>query len=347
MSTLYLRGKSVWIAFTDQFGTYRRRRLGVEAVNGVIPKDAHRLKQKIDVEVANHTWGLKNDIRRITLSELRDEFVAFIGGVRDPQTVYLYKLAVKQLIEYIGDVPIATITQETISEFRDRLTKDKSAAKASQTLRSLSPMFQWAAVHNKWIPFTPINRYNRVTLKRKTPQVYSDEELQKFFTWLFDTGRAHFLRQIQFLLLTGFRLNESCTLTWDKVDIANGVIFHYDDKKDEWLPYPMDDTLQRFMKNVPREGEFVFHYRSKHSLGKIMSIAREAGVIRKGLKIHSLKTTYIRNLISAGLSTTEIHKLAHHRSYATTDYYYSTFQMDHLRDALKKSRRVKGVQKLR
>ena len=110
MSTLYIRGKSIWIAFTDQFGTYRRRRLGIDSVNGTIPKDALRLKQKIDVEVANHTWGVKNDIRRVSLSELRDEFVAFISGVRDLKTVYLYKLAAGQLMEYIGDVPIATRT---------------------------------------------------------------------------------------------------------------------------------------------------------------------------------------------------------------------------------------------
>lgn len=344
MSTLYVRGKkSIWIGFTDQFGRYHRKPLGIDTVNGKIPRDALKQKEKIDLQISNHTWGLQPTIPRITLSGLRDEFIEFIKGMRDKETIYLYKLAIRHAIAFFGDAPIAKITQQNIADFRDHLIKTISDAKASQTLRSLSPLFRWAVEQKGYIPSSPINRYNNVHLKRKQPTVYSPEELNRFVKWCFKSNHLHFLRQIQFLLLTGFRSNESCTITWDKIDFRERTLLHYDDKRNEWVPYPMDTKLVHFLKKVPREGEFVFHYRNKTSLNKIVGIAREKKIIRRELKIHSLKATYIRDLIAAGLSTAEIHKLSHHKSYQTTDYYYTTFEMDHLRKALKKSRRANNV----
>jgi len=342
MSTLYLRGKkkqSVWIGFTDQFGRYHRRPLGIQSLNGKIPAEATRLKQKIDLEIANHTWGMKNDIPRVHLKELSEQFCSFMKGNRHPGTIYLYKLAMDHLIDFVGNIPIAMVDQDMIKNFRDHLIKKKSSAKASQTLRSLSPMFRWAMEEQGWIPKMPINRYNSLIIKRKPPVTWSDDDLAGLIRWCNAKGKKHFLEQIQFLLLTGFRSNESCSITWDKVDMQNKVLYHYDDKQDEWKPYPIDNVLRRFILQLSKNGKYLFHYRSIHSLNKIIIQARKDNAVRKELKIHSFKSTYIRHLIAGGLSTAEIHKLAHHKSYATTDYYYSTFQMKHLRKALTKSRK--------
>lgn len=339
MSKLFKRGNKVYIDFTDQWNIRHRQSIGLNLLpGGQFPPEAKQIKKSIDAKIAYGTFDTVAKTPSITISQLKEEFINFVGSSRDKKTKYLYKLATEELIKFTKDVPIVSITQETILSFRDKLLK-KSESHTSRTLRSLSPMFRFAAEEKRWIPYTPITRYTAVKVKKKHIETYTNAELDALFNWA-KVKYPHFYNQVKFLYLTGFRSNESCTIQWKHIDFDRGSLIHYDDKLDEWVTYPIDLSLKNHLSSVPRESaEYVFHYRSIHSLDKIMIIAREKIPLRKDMKIHTLKANYIRDLIDAGVPELDGHKLSHHKSIATTHRYYATFNLNKLKKSLAKSRR--------
>jgi hypothetical protein len=108
--------------------------------------------------------------------------------------------------------------------------------------------------------------------------------------------------------------------------------------KDDHYLYPMDRRLERFLGRLPRTyAPYAFKYRSKHTLNNYLKrIIRELG-LNENLTTHSLKVTYVNKLKRAGLGSTEIHLLSHHKSFQTTMIYIRE-DVEHLREVLEKLR---------
>jgi integrase len=345
MSKLVRRGKMVHISYTDQWGIRHRESLGVQVdEKGRFPKEASDIKRRIDAEIAFGVRNYKAVQKSILLSELLKEFTAFVGCTRKDGTKYLYQLAINTMISRLGDIPLQALTEEKFITFREWIVRKQGIQNASRCIRSLSPVISYA-VHKEYLPNSPINKYTRVSAPPVKPVVFTDKELATFFTYLTEKKMFHALAQLKFLLYTGFRLNESCTITWDDIDFDRRTIWHFDEKEDAYVSYPMDEDLNDLLKSIQHEkGPFVFHYRSKHSIDSIMRIAKidlkkEGKQFNPKLKIHSLKKNYVRSLIEAKLPEMDVHKLSHHKSIQTTHKYYATFDIDNLRDSLKKSRK--------
>lgn len=343
MSSLYVRNKRIYLDFTDQWNIRHQKSLKLQLLpDGKMPIAAKEIQKSIDAKIAYGTFDTIRKAPSITISRLKEEYFNFIGNTRDKSTKYLHSLAVRELIKFAKDIPIIGIDQEMMIEFRNKLLT-KSDSHASRTLRSLSPLFRFAADQKGWIPFSPITRYTNVKVKKKPVVAYSDDELNAFFKWSKE-HHPHFYNHIKFLYLTGFRSNESCTAQWKDLDLKRRVLMHYDDKLNEWIPYPIDKKLVNFFKTIPRDSEpYIFHYRSINSLDHILLEAREKIPLRKELKIHTLKVNYVRNLIDAGINEMDAHKLSHHKSIATTHRYYATFSMAKLRKSLTQSRKSGAV----
>jgi len=259
MSSLYIRQKRIYLDFTDQWNIRRQRALKLKLTpDGKIPEEAKQIQKKVDSDIALGRFDTLPKTPVIPISRMRDEYLSFIGNTRDPKTKYLYKLAITELIRFTKDVPIISVTQETIIDFRTKLLK-KSEAHASRTLRSLSPIFRFAAEERHWIPFSPITRYSAVKVRKKHIDAFTEPEIQSLFAWA-KKLHGHFYDQIYFLYLTGFRSNESCSAEWSHIDLKRRVIIHYDDKLDEWIPYPLDRRLINFFKTIERRKDgYIFH----------------------------------------------------------------------------------------
>lgn len=348
MSKLKKRGKIVYIDYTDRWGIRVRESLGIEVdEKGRFPKEALDIKKRIDAETAFGVRNYKAVQKSILLSELLKEFTQFVGCTRKDGTKYLYKLAIDTMVAKLGDIPVQALSEEKFVTFREWIVRKQGVQNASRCIRSLSPIISYA-VHKEYINSSPINKYTRVSAPPVKPVVFTDKELNTFFTYLADKKLFHALAQLKFLLYTGFRLNESCTIKWDDIDFERRTIWHFDEKENAYVSYPMDEDLHELLKSIEAvHGVYIFHYRSKHSLDNIMrkakiDLKKEGKQFNPKLKIHSLKKNYVRTLIEANLPEMDVHKLSHHKSIATTHKYYATFDIDNLRKSLTKSRR-KGV----
>lgn len=345
MSTLYLRGRRVWIGFSDRWGLRHRESLGIdlekiETRNGhvVWPKEVHDLKRKFDIQLAAGKFdfdpGPEHDLK---LSEILEQFMDGYGKNRSKASQYQYRLSMGKLIDRFGDIPAVALQEADILSWSRALIKGENGVgehTAAKDLRSISPIFSWATAKGI-IPRNPVTRYIKFTPKAKPIVPFTRAQIEKVFSSLDLPARDQF----KFLLLSGFRLGESCMLKWEDVDFAQKVIRLWNTKEQRWDYFPMDKELEQFMKKLSRGySPFVFVYRKIHTASQRFRRLRERLKYSDELSLHTLRTNFISTLINSGASESEVMHLARHKSIVTTHKYYTAFDQKRMREALNRSR---------
>lgn len=346
MSSLYLRGSHVWITFSDRWGLRHRKPLNVdlekvERRNGRIvwPRHVLEIKRRIEIQLAAGKFDLGDaPDKDYTLSKLRDAFMDGYGKNRSKASQYQYHLSMQKLIDHVGDIPAAAVTEANILAWTRALMAGKDGVgehTAAKHLRSISPVFAWGTA-KRLIPHNPVTRYIKFTPKAKPIVPFTEEELKRIFAALDDPAR----NQLQFLLLSGFRLGESCALKWEDVDFPQRLIRLWNAKEHRWDYFPMDRELQAFMAGLPRLYEpFVFVYRKVHTASQRFRRLRGRLNLSEDLSLHTLRTNFISRLINSGATESEVMYLARHRSIVTSHKYYTAFDQKRMRKALQRSRK--------
>jgi integrase len=311
--------------------------------NGKIqwPSYVTALKNQLEVSITLNKFGLADNRKKknIPVSGLLELFLSGSGKKRKKSTERQYREAVKKFIFICGDKFIADVTHEDVCEFRDAMCEIVSPVSTRKFFNHLRGLFNWAAdPENNYLIRSPISRSIRIKVHTPERPAFTDSEMRRVFQKAMKNGDFDLKNQLEFLLLTGFRANESCTYRLDQFDFRNKVIRHYNEKRDDHYPYPMDDRLERFLKRLPKTfSPYAFRYRHPSTIGHYLKkIIRDLGYDER-LSPHSLKVTYVNRLKRAGLSSTEIHLLSHHKSFQTTMIYIRR-DIGELRKALKKSR---------
>jgi hypothetical protein len=169
MSTLYLRGRRVWIGYSDRCGLRHRESLGIDLEridtrNGrvVWPMDVHDLKRKFDIQLAAGKFdfdpGPQHDLK---LSEILEHFMDGYGKNRSKASQYQYRLSMRKLIDRFGDIPAVALQEADILSWSRSLMKGEGAVgehTAAKDLRSISSVFAWATAIGM-LPRNPVTRY--------------------------------------------------------------------------------------------------------------------------------------------------------------------------------------------
>jgi len=348
MSSLYARDKAVWISFTDKRGHRMRRATGYtlkrtrkDAAGRMLwPPEALQLQKKLDANIVLGKWEFIEQKKTSPLfTSLLEEFISHRSGDRSAGTIRNYRLCAKEFTGVLGNHPVASYAEPELLRFRlQQLNKysDHSAARVMTTLRTI---FNWA-VDSGYIEHNPVTKRVLVHPRPVPIVTFTDKELDALFEHL-HTKDPDLERQLRFLWLSGFRSGESCSLKWERIDFDDRSIKHWNAKETRWEAYPIDKELIDLLRMTPRNREpFVFKYRNVCTVSHYTNVAlADLGIT--GRTVHQLKKTYVKNLIRAGLSEAETHRLSHHKSIETTLKYYAEFDLSKLRKSLAKSRRPK------
>ena len=351
MSTLYRRKDSpfVWVQFTDQFGIRHtkstRVRFEVRSGRDIIPHLAREIQRKIDLEVSLQTWDLKPKIKSPTLSAVLEKYLASAGSNLRPNSVRCKVLAVRRLTDFLGDVPVGSITREKLFSWKEFiLKKDISPHTAASWIREISPLFRWA-VDEGLLDRSPIARGLKMNPPVHPPQIYTEEEFRKILA----AARPHLHAALSFLWETGFRVGEMTNLRWTKpesktefagyLDFPGNTIWVWNEKERRFDAYPMKGV--RGMLEGLKRGEWVFPAVHGGKLDparfgrELKAITRGLG-LAAGLTVHSIRKSYCSRLIRQGVDFGTVHKLMRHRDPATTMRYYAQFQLSTLEEGQSK-----------
>ncbi len=340
----------VWVSYSDRFGRRKRQSTGfsldrVERRAGRILWPRHILDwhKEFDRRLVFHKWDFKPEGQAgHKLSTVLVDYLAAEGSTRKPLTRYSYEYAWQQLIDHLGNIEIERIAEEDVIGFRSYLlSQDWSEHTAARLLRSVQVIFSWAETKGI-LKRSPVSRYHSIRARENPIRIFSADELEQIFKAASPPQRD----QLRFLLLTGFRLGESCQLKWSDIDFAEQVIRVYNQKEDRWEYVPIDRILRGFLEGLPHTFDpYVFQYRKVFGASQAFRRLRDRLKLSKDLHIHTLRANFISGLVNSGLSESQVMHLARHRSLATSHKYYTAFDQRELRKALARSRKQKGTKK--
>lgn len=344
MSYLFLRGRSVWIGFSDSLGVPRQKPTGFKldrvvrrSEKVVWPRYVLDFKLRLDSTIALGEFGLKKTSAKPMRISEGLELLHRLEPARKPSTKSNDRLAVKKLIAEIGDVKIGQVSEEVLIEVRAHWLRKHPASTVAMFLRHLGTLFSFLQ-GKSLLPTSPLTRRVRLNPPKRVPRIWSELDLQLLFS-VVDQENNRLADQLRFLLLSGFRSGEACALKWKQVDLKAGIIRHRNEKEDRFEAYPIDGELRELLDRLPKKFEpWVFKYRNVTTVSHYL----KRFVIRLGLDpdltVHDLKRTYISRLVNSGASEGQVHVLAHHKSFQTTLDYYTSFNVGTLRETLAKSR---------
>lgn len=202
-------------------------------------------------------------------------------------------------------------------------------------------------------------------------EVYSEEELRKFFAACTDRGRLIF----QTYLLSGFRNREVATLTWDSVDFSRGRLsvkarpqFAFKPKNYEVRSVPVPQSLLSALKAHKKQsmGTLVFptpphpkrpNYGGErpdtHHLEMCKEIAYHAklncghcltrqGKCAKGpycekFYLHKFRDSFATGMLRSNIDIKTLQRLLGHKHLQTTERYLAAVKDDQLFDQVESS----------
>jgi len=338
MASIYSRNGILWIAYKTP--------LGKRVLKSLKLKDdregwsqAKLYKTQLESAIITDPVGIIKTSTTVdlTISVLLQRFRSEEGRNKAANTLKFYDSAARKVISYLGDANIRLLTKKDMFDLRDKMLPVEGDQNTAIYLRHFKALLNWAVNGLEVILRNPLKGVD-FKPKDRPVIIFKDDEIDKILAACSPKLRD----QCTFLLMTGFRLQESCDIEWGDIDLDNKVIHHDNQKGKRVSPYPIRDILFTFLANLPRTyTPKVFGYSRKGSVDhEFLKVLRKIGIVpKKGeprgnadYSIHTLKRTYVSRLIKQKeLSYSEVHYLSHHKDMATTNKYYSWFDTDFIR----------------
>jgi integrase len=307
MASLWKHPESrYWVAcFTDTDG--RRRKRSTKTTD-------RKLAQKLadQFEEATRRKRTSRQVREI-LTELheqitgealpnvtvRDFITSWIGRKKHEvasSTLVFYTLATGKFLKYLGadaGLPMAEITREHVTRFRNAEAEHLSPKTANHELKCLRMLFK-AAKRDGLLSEDPtefVETVHRGATVQRRP--FTVPELQT----VLDAANEEWRSMILFGLYTGQRLGDIATLTWENVDLQRDEIRLVTRKTNRTLILPIAPPLRAHLEKLPI---------GDNPRAPLHQRASEV-VLREG-KTGSLSNQFADLLAAAGLREKKSHK---------------------------------------
>lgn len=266
----------------------------------------------------------------IHLSAFTREFLTHAGQTYAPKTVRLYSDALWRLGEFLGDVPLLSITARDVDRFkteRRRSIRPITVNKELSTLRAaMNTALRWGHIQEN-----PFSGVKMLRVPERTAEFLTPEDLARLLSCILDD----WLRDVVlFAVATGMRQGEILALRWLTVDlkarivhIENSATFRTKTGRRRTVPLNALATgvlLSRRNEGLQPDAP-VFTYNGRGILQDSLAHAfkrhvRKAG-LGKEIRFHSLRHTHASLLARAGVSLYQIGVLLGHSDPKTTRIY--------------------------
>lgn len=263
----------------------------------------------------------------VRLSELATKYIEHCRISQSKNTIEIKVNAVRLLQEFLGDVPITSITPEKIEQWLLWLSKERSATTVSINFRSIRALMNWAG---KREILTKIPTANGIVtdVKQREPDpggYFTLDEIQLIKKEI----KGEKLFQIVFLALeTGGRINELINLRWDDIDFKQKrVLFRGSETKTGKRRFvPIRSSAIEELKKWDRKSGSIFYWKTSTYPSKMFTkllVANNLSETSQSKRtFHNLRHTYASFLIMASKDIFTVSRLLGHSSVKVTEKYY-------------------------
>jgi integrase len=266
------------------------------------------------------------------LRQFEDRFFAHLEtSVPNARTVAFYKEAWKPIADSkLGAQYITRITPAMIEEFVQGRSKEVGPARINASLRTLRKAMR---LSKEWGVVKDIPKIKMMKGERQREFIISEDLLVKILAHKRCTAMLRTL--LPFLVDTGLRISELCSLTWDRVglnpkkDSSLGWVY-IDKGKTKYAKrhIPLTERARDILEKMKKESKspFVFPAAgggqlSRHWASEQFRTLRDAMELPDDCVVHSTRHTFCTRLGESGVGAFEIQKLAGHSSIVISQRY--------------------------
>ncbi len=331
MGTIYKRGKTYWIQYYRNGKPYRESTTSKKEV------DAKRLLKKREGEISEGKLpGVYFD--RVRFDELAEDFLLDFK-INQKKSIKRVEQCIDHLAETFEGVKVRDITTPKIQAYIEkRLNVEAANATINRELAALKRMLNMGARQTPpkvdRVPYIPMLKENNI---RKGFFEHGGYLAVK------DALPDHLKLVMTFGYKTGWRLSEILGLTWNKIDLMNGIVRLEpgETKNDEPRTIYLDDELKGTLRRLFNEKDrakipYVFLKEGKRiqSFRKAWNTACEK-VDLEGKLFNDLRRTAIRNMVRSGIPEGVAMKVSGHKTRSVFERYNIVNDAD-LRQATQK-----------
>lgn len=232
----------------------------------------------------------------------------------------------------LGKKRLCEITPQIIEDFRKqrqdeptRNGKKRSDTTINRELEILRRLLN-KAVLNGQLEKNPFIRFKEQNEKiffqeKQRLSCLREDEIRN----LLEVSPVHLQRIIKGAILTGLRKGDLLKIKWLDINLEQGQLTYYEQKKGEKIPkikYLCQDMLDLLMK-IPNKSEYVFLGPDDKPLKNVSrsfkTALRKAGI--KDFRFHDLRHTSASHLLMRGASLKEVQEHLGHSSISMTERY--------------------------
>jgi site-specific recombinase XerD len=265
----------------------------------------------------------------IILREAIDEYLGYAKSNFSPSTYKDYVSVMKLVTKFFGaDTPVRSITIRDIERYKAAKNNGQvSPHTVNYDLRGIKAFFN---VLIKWelIDKNPCKGVNRLRTDDTIRPYLQRDELQKLLTY---TAGSFLHSVIVFDILTGLRLGEIISLTWEDVLLEKRKIIvrsngNFRTKTGKMRVLPINSELHNLLVRMPDKMGLVFKQADgKPFRGEFVSKQFKKAILEcelnPKLHFHSLRHTFGSYLVEQGVSLFHVQQLMGHSSPYVTQIY--------------------------
>jgi len=349
---IYRRGRVYWVTYMGVDGKQK-----FESTGSTLKADADLIlaQRRLDVDQGKAPISNRRD-RNFTFSDLADEYKKVIVNQKSSRSKLIN---IEQLRAEFGSIKLGNLTLSAVEAWQARrLSEERPATKeggeirqpvkpatVNRTLACLKHMFtkalDWEMISDD--SFKRIKKSRMAPENNRRLRYLSFEECET----LLACCDKHLRPIVTVAIHTGCRKGELLGLTWDRVDLKNGLILlDSNTKSGKRREIPINKTVHTTLKAIVRrlDSPFVFVNPATDEKGKLRNDGRYfdvkksfATACRKAklqdFHFHDLRHTFASLLVMNGVDITSVSKLLGHATLTMT-LRYAHLSPNHLQSAV-------------
>ena len=303
---LYRRSKTYWCSLQCQGKRVH------ESLKTENKKLAEKRYAKILTDIVEGRFFEKVKAKETTYRQMVDKYLKKYRKSRD-------ETSLNQLLPVFGNMVIADITTESVSDYMEERLIEVRPATVYQELALMRRMFNVARKEWKWVKDNPIADLSF--------SVGNDNARDRWLTFeeeeqLLKSASPEWLRNlIIFALRTGMRRGEILSLKWSSVDFKRRLITVEKSKNGMKRSIPMSEAVFDMLKDVKviDISNIVFPFNINTINDGFRRAKRKADV--HDFKFHDCRHTFATRLVQNGVDIYKVKELLGHKSISVTMRY--------------------------
>ncbi|MDR4495053.1 MAG: tyrosine-type recombinase/integrase [Nitrospirales bacterium] len=313
---LYKRGPVWWMSYRDALGEQRFESCKTGNKEEAEKRLINRRKETMDGILPTLAF------KPVSLEHLFEEYLKHVGHQRGVQTKRYHVAHFKRIL---GNPPIHSLTVKALEDYRQTRRSEKvgpaTINKELATIKhALTKAVAWKMV--------------RKDIRQDLKDVQKEKEPPGRLRYLEDETEAHniltycyggFKALVVTALYTGMRRGEVLNLTWEQVDLKQGVIRLTHTKNGEARDLPINETVRSVLAGLRTRIDvpWVFHDEEGNKFPDTRKrfewACKEAKVT--DFHFHDLRHTFASWLVVRGTPIATVSELLGHKSLSMTMRY--------------------------